>query len=208
MDLLTKKIKNDMLDPLSVIIKLYIYNYTQKNSKISISNNKLDIQISGYFQGVVRAYNRDNKNDIPILTMPILYACNTYLINDKSKYELLFQRASETFLKLKETYQGNEIMFNIDTLNGYIQSFINDDSSVNTINIAGSYNSDGGKIKQNIYSNISNVWNEKRINTIFDFINEIELCDNNSTERQLLINSISEYMAYIDLLVYNKITNL
>jgi hypothetical protein len=44
MDFLLNKNKNDTLDPLSVIIKLFIYAYKPVGTKISISNNKIQIQ--------------------------------------------------------------------------------------------------------------------------------------------------------------------
>jgi hypothetical protein len=59
--------KNDILDPLSVIIKLYLYNSKALGTKISVGNNKVDIQYSTYVQGIWRRYNGDSKNDINIL---------------------------------------------------------------------------------------------------------------------------------------------
>lgn len=201
------KSKNDTLDPLSIIIKLYIYSYKPLGTKISISNNKLDIQEVGIFQSTTRILKGDNKNDIPILSMPILYACNTYLLTDKMKYIKLFTQASTSFDKMKETYQGNEITYNIDTLKGYVLSFINDDASVNSVNVAGSYNSNSGKIKQAIYSNIASVWTEQRIDTVFNFIMEIEL-HNNIDTKELLLKPLYMYMCFIDTLVHGKIADL
>lgn len=37
--------KNNILDPLSVIIKLFIFSYSEKDSKISVLNNRLIIHI-------------------------------------------------------------------------------------------------------------------------------------------------------------------
>jgi hypothetical protein len=61
------KYKNDTIDPLTVIIKLFICSYKPIGTKISILNNKLIIQNSGIFQGTVRTIYRDSKNDINIL---------------------------------------------------------------------------------------------------------------------------------------------
>ena len=41
---LTSSNKNDILDPLSIIIKMFIYSFKQVGTKISIGNNKLCIQ--------------------------------------------------------------------------------------------------------------------------------------------------------------------
>ena len=91
MDVIWGKAKNDILDPLSAIIKLYICSHKPSNTKFSVVNNRVSIQCPGTFQGLVRGYNGDKKNDIPILTMPILYACNTYLLTDKNRYYFIFQ---------------------------------------------------------------------------------------------------------------------
>ena len=77
--------KNDILDPLSTIIKLFIYHYKPIGTKISISNNKLIIQERGMFQGTVRMIYRDTKNDINIIFYPVIFACKYFLANDKSK---------------------------------------------------------------------------------------------------------------------------
>ena len=49
--------KNDILDPLSIIIKLFVYSYKPTGSKISIGNNRIYIQESTYIQGVLRKIN-------------------------------------------------------------------------------------------------------------------------------------------------------
>ena len=79
---ITSNNKNDILDPLSIIVKLFIYYYKPLGTKISIGNNRIYIQDSTYIQGLVRRYNGDSKNDINILLCPILYACITYLKNE------------------------------------------------------------------------------------------------------------------------------
>lgn len=56
--------KNNILDPLSVIIKLFIFSYSEKDSKISVLNNRLIIQDGSYLQATYRIINGDNKNDI------------------------------------------------------------------------------------------------------------------------------------------------
>lgn len=199
---------NDTLDPLSVIIKLYIYSYKPLRTKISISNNKLEIQEYGSFQGAARFINGDDKSDIPVLSMPILYACNTYLSKDKMLYTKLFTQACESFEKMKITYEGNKIVSVINALKEYIQAFIDDDSErIKNTNKIGSYNSDSGKIKQAIYSNIASVWTERRIETVFNLINEIEMY-NDIQNITLLLQPLYSYMSYIDTLVHGKLAEL
>jgi hypothetical protein len=208
MDFLSKTTKNDTLDPLSIIIKLFICAYKPIGTKISIGNNKLCIQEPGIFQGTVRKIFGDQKNDINIIFFPIIFACKYYLgcKEKRNRFTPLFKNILETFQILKETYQGNEIIYNIDQLKTIINSFL-DSEIFDPTSLCTSYESPGGKIKQQIYSHINTIWNEQRLNVIFGLINEI--LETGSNELKLeLINTLSVYMVYIDLLTYNLITNL
>ena len=83
--------KTDILDPLSIILKLFIYNFKPQGTKISISNNKIILQEVGVFQGSVRKIFGDSKNDINIIYGPVVYACLKYLSNDeREKYQYIF----------------------------------------------------------------------------------------------------------------------
>ena len=127
MEILTVKTKNDVLDPLTVIIKLFIYAHKPIGTKLSILNNKIKIQEIGIFQGTIRTLFGDKKNDINIIIFPIIFACNTYLNGqNKTKFRKLFETSCISFDKLKETYQGNEIIYNIDQLKTIINSFLNE----------------------------------------------------------------------------------
>ena len=210
MDLLgTKtKIKNDTLDPLSVIIKLFIYAHKPVGTKLSIGDNKINIQEPGIFQGTVRKIYGDKKNDVNIIFFPIIFACQAYL-GDK-KYRARFIRVFDivvgSFDNLKETYQGNEIIYNISQLKSIAQNFIDNELFDPNI-LYSSYDSAGGKIKQGIYSHINTIWTDSRLNVIFGMIDEILL----ATSQEIilgLVNALNIYMGCVDMLTYNLITNL
>ena len=210
MDLLgTKtKIKNDTLDPLSVIIKLFIYAHKPVGTKLSIGDNKINIQEPGIFQGTVRKIYGDKKNDVNIIFFPIIFACQAYL-GDK-KYRARFIRVFDivvgSFDNLKETYQGNEIIYNISQLKSIAQNFIDNELFDPNI-LYSSYDSAGGKIKQEIYSHINTIWTDSRLNVIFGMIDEILL----ATSQEIilgLVNALNIYMGCVDMLTYNLITNL
>jgi len=212
MDLLGTKTKNknDTLDPLSVIIKLFIYAHKQIGTKLSIGSNKIYIQEPGLFQGTVRKFFGDQKNDVNIIFFPIIFACKFYLGNKtcRPRFLNLFSVVIGSFDKLKETYQGNEIIYNIDQLKSIAQKFI-DDELFDPNTLYGSYDSPGGKIKQGIYSHINTVWNESRLDVVFGMIDEIILQTKKSKEIRIgLVNSLNSYMDCIDMMSYNLITNL
>ncbi len=207
MDFLINKNKNDTMDPLSIIIKLFIYGYKPVGTKISISNNKILIQENGLFQSTIRSVFRDSKNDINIIFFPIIFACQFYLSDEKKKkYLFLFNKLLDSFDKLKETYQGNEIIYNIDQLKNIIISFI-EKNDFDPNSILPNYDSAGGKIKQDIYKHINSIWTLKRINVIFGYIDEIVESSSGELTNNL-INSLNSYMNCIDMISYNLITNL
>lgn len=84
--------KNDILDPLSLVIKLYIYSFKPAKTKISMLNNKIEFQEDGMFQSTVRTFNRDTKNDLINMLLPLTFACETYLTDeDRTKYIKIFE---------------------------------------------------------------------------------------------------------------------
>lgn len=215
------KTKNDKLDPLSVIVKMFIYAYKPIGTKISIHNNRIYIQESGLWQGTVRKLYGDSKNDINIIFFPIVFACKNYLFDNNlicetsknitnSKFNVLFGKLSEAFDKLKETYQTNEIIYNIDQLKNIVNSFLtNNDLDIN--GLSNTYNSSAGKIKQDIYKHIGTVWTEKRLNVLFGYIDEIIELSNTNSQTELinnLVDSLNSYMNCIDYLVYNIVNTI
>jgi hypothetical protein len=200
--------KNDILDPLSTIIKLFIYSYKPTGTKISIYNNKLIIQERGMFQGAVRKLYRDTKNDINIIFYPVIFACKYFLsiVENKKKFIKIFEVICTSFNKLKETYQGNEIIYNIDQLKNIVESFLKNDE-FDPVSIISNYDTPSNKIKQGIYSHLSTVWNESRLNILFGYIDEIMITTSEELMENLIL-SLSSYANCIDILTSNLINNL
>jgi hypothetical protein len=134
--------KNDILDPLSVVVKLFIYSFKPIGTKISVGNNKLSIQENTYAQGVWRRLNGDTKNDVNILLCPILYACVHYLKCASSKekdkkdkkdkegkeeevmFLTIFKITLDGLVNMKQTYAGTPIVYNIEHIVNIINLFI------------------------------------------------------------------------------------
>lgn len=200
--------KNDILDPLSVILKLFIYSYKPIGTKISIHNNRLYIQEPGIFQGTVRVFFGDCKNDINIIMFPILYACVKYLTKDsKVKFYNIFERVSISFDTMKETYNGHEIIYNIDQLKTIVSTFLGSNEDINPANLLSTYSSPGGLIKQGMYEHISSLWTSSRIAVIFGIINEIFESSSNEVTQSLLM-SLSSYMQSVDMIAGNLISSI
>ena len=199
--------KNDILDPLSVILKLYIYNFKPEGTKISVSNNKIILQDIGIFQGSVRKIFGDSKNDINIIFGPVVYACLKYLSSDeREKYLYIFEIVSASLNKLKLTYAGNEIVYNIEQIKNVIDSFISKkDNDISLL--VSNYNTNGFKIKQNIYDHINSVWSPERKQILLGYIIEIKNFVSQEYENELII-SLSSFLNCMDITTKNIINNI
>ena len=196
--------KNDILDPLSVIIKLYLYNSKPIGTKISVGNNKIDIHDSTYLQGIWRRYNGDSKNDINILVCPILYACVHYLVSEETRdtYMPLFREALQALSNLKQTYANTAIIYNIEHLINIIQSHIGNEATNGIVNT----DTPLYKIKENIYQHLNEVWTPSRLDILFGFVKELTEVKNQGLKQQL-IDGLTIFMNCIDILVSNVLLN-
>jgi hypothetical protein len=201
--------KNDILDPLSIIIKLFIYSYKPAGTKISIGNNRIYIQESTYIQGIIRKINGDTKNDITILTCPVLYACLNYLKNTetRSAYIPIFKIAMEGLVNMKQTYTGTPIIYNIEHIINIIQLFL-DDTTSDTGGTDSVINQDTPlfKIKEHIYHLLNDSWTTDRKNILFGYIREItDIANTNINLKLLLIDGLSKFMDCMDTFVSNTL---
>ena len=199
--------KTDILDPLSVILKLYIYNFKPEGTKISVSNNKIVLQDIGIFQGSVRKIFGDSKNDINIIFGPVVYACLKYLSSEeREKYLYIFEIVSASLNKLKLTYAGNEIVYNIEQIKNVIDSFISKkDNDISLL--VSNYNTNGFKIKQNIYDHINSVWTHERKQILLGYIYEIKTFVSQEYENELIL-SLSSFLNCMDISTKNIINNI
>ena len=202
--------KNDILDPLSIIVKLFIYSHKPNGTKISIGNNRMYIQENTYIQGVVRKLNGDTKNDITILMCPVLYACVHYLKNkeNRKKYTPIFSIALDGLVKMKQTYSGTPIIYNIEHIINIIQMFI-DETANNSAGATDSViNQDSPifKIKEHIYQHLNDSWTEDRKNILFGYIKEIsDVTNTNAPLKLLLIDGLTKFMDCMDTFVSNTL---
>lgn len=199
--------KNDILDPLSLIIKLYIYSYKPIGTKISILNNKIDIQEIGIFQSTVRTLKGDTKNDLINMLFPLTFACENYLNEiQRDKYKCIFEQAIKAFDKLNELYQINETAHNIEQLKNIMINFL-ENKNFNPKTIILNWDDKASELKKSFYKQTNSVWNKDRLDIIFGHINEISNSESDDLTAQLII-SLSSFMNCMDLIVVKLINDL
>jgi hypothetical protein len=103
-------LKQYILDPFSVIVKLAVLSKKPVGTKILIQDNCIYFQEPGIFQGIARTYYNSNKIDLQYLYNPIYQACEGFLKPDRKKYKLLFTFALDGIHRLMETYSNCSIL--------------------------------------------------------------------------------------------------
>lgn len=114
-----------ILEPLQAITQLALLSVSPKGSKLTISNNLLSIQQPGWFQGLLRSYNQDMKEDLFFLFNAIIRFNRFYefLKNEDDDYcdlyDLLIQMSKRGIDKLIQTYANTEQPALLHTLQLY-----------------------------------------------------------------------------------------
>ena len=114
------KEKIDMiLEPLQVLTQLAILSFLPVGTKISINNNILFLQQPTMFQGVVRWYQNDNKDDLFYLFHAIRRYYKWYKNRDDEVFGKILELAIKGIEKLIDTYNKVGITTITHTLNLY-----------------------------------------------------------------------------------------
>lgn len=204
-----------IVEPLSTIIRLAIFNYKPIGTKLSIQNYKISYHEPAYLSGVYRCINGDNKEDIHYLHIPIDIACQQLLTKDNIyKYPnicQLFGIAKEGLVKLKNTYAEYPVigqcidryLFIIDynmTKSG-LQSEISTQLKVLDPYVSKPLNGDDS-IK---YIKMMEVWKDEDILNSINLLKLIIDADNN--ERSCFIKALETCLLPIDERVQTKTGN-
>merc|ERR1711981_1556014 len=70
--------KNQILEPLSCLVRLGMIKYKEKGIKISIHDNKISFHDPNFYQGTIRWHSGDNRNDLHNLCNPIIKCTEWY----------------------------------------------------------------------------------------------------------------------------------
>jgi len=114
------KEKIDMiLEPLQVLTQLAVLSFLPVGTKISISNNILNLQQPTMFQGVMRWYKNDNKDDLYYLFHAIRRYYKWYKNKEDPVYSRILQLAISGITRLIDTYNRTNATTITHTLNLY-----------------------------------------------------------------------------------------
>ena len=188
-----------LLEPLSIIIKLAIISYKEEFTKIAINNNDMFIQRPTFYQGIIRYLYGNNREDICFLLKPIMRALELYDPLKNKKLNYIFRKAVKGLSKLKKSYNNTSstVCHSLDLYISIITSYLDGNpikvesyiSSKNTTELNFSVST-----KVNLEKIFTDIWSEKDINLLYSMFNAID-------ENKEIVNT---YLKSINNLVKSK----
>ena len=180
----TQKERSDLiLEPFQVMVQLSLVSFCPVGTKISISNNILKLQKPTLFQGALRYFNNDNKDDLYYLFHAIRRYMKWYKDHDNKITVFILKLAKDGLNKLIETYAQSDKKSITQTLSLYknVLDLEKEDlfkeNNTNTINM------------DKVFENIKSLYTDNIYRMIFNALVIIEE-EENEEYRQEYINGI------------------
>jgi hypothetical protein len=188
--------KKMILEPMSCILRMVLFIYQDKGTKISIYNNSITYNEPYFFQGIIRNVNGDKKDDLHNLYKPFIKSFEWYDIKDPI-YNLFYQQCVDGIELLSESYDKNSIIHH--TLTHYIhifKSFLNDGKSYCDIDIK----------ESPLLNNLKFIWKPDELKIIYDLLILIQKCKSDeSDDKNLYLEIIDKMITLKEKRVYEYI---
>ena len=161
------KERSDMiLEPLQVMIQLSLVSKCPVGTKVSVSDNILQIQQPYIYQGILRWWQADNKDDLYYLFHAIRRYYKWYKNQDNKIFNSILETAIEGIDRLIETYsQCNDKQSIVHTLSLYknvlcldTPALFSDSSNNEVINI------------DNVFENITKLYDKRLLKIIHNLL--------------------------------------
>lgn len=171
-----KKERSDMiLEPLQVMVQLALLAYCPIGTKVSVSDNILQLQFPTMLQGVWRWYNLDGKDDLYYLFHAIRRYYKWYKSENTKVYTFILQQAIKGLDNLMITYEKSRQTTIIHTLKLYKNVLgmeapdLFRENTEETINI------------DKVFENIKLMYDQKLLKVIY---NILQLCSITETKEE------------------------
>tara|TARA_B000000557_G_scaffold255217_1_gene246142 strand:- start:2479 stop:3102 length:624 start_codon:yes stop_codon:yes gene_type:complete len=190
MDMTTRKERSDMiLEPLQVMIQLALVSKCPIGTKVSVYENILHIQEPYLTQGIVRWWNKDNKDDLYYLFHAIRRYYKWYKVKDNKIFASILDMAIEGINKLIETYDKcDDKQSIVHTLSLYknvlkldTPDLFKDSSNNEVINI------------DNVFKNITNLYDKKLLRIVANTLALYDI-DENNINRKCYLDGLNKIL--------------
>ena len=186
----TRKERSDMiLEPLQVMIQLALVSKCPIGTKVSVYENILHIQEPYLTQGIVRWWNKDNKDDLYYLFHAIRRYYKWYKIKENKVYSCILGMAIDGINKLIETYDKCDDKQSIvhtlslykNVLNLDTPDLFKDSSNNEVINI------------DKVFENITNLYDKKLLRIIGNTLSLYDM-DENGINRKCYLDGLNKIL--------------
>ena len=182
------KKKNIILEPISCIVKLIILNYKEAGTKISISDNSIDFYEPSQYQGLLRNFNGDGREDLHNIYNPILKCIEWYPPDNDIKYKYFYTKCIEGLEKLITSYDRDSTISRTldlycktlkDALNGQKVDINNEDESPLLDTLKDFWKKEEIELIYSLFQIIDvNEIEEERITYIENIVNTVRIKEN------------------------------
>jgi hypothetical protein len=191
--------RNLILEPFCCILRIILLEYKPEGTKISVQNNSIQYYDPSFYQGFLRSFYGDNREDIHNLYSPILKGFDWYSVTDSKMNRYFFERLIIGLNKLKSVYQENTIIHH--SISHYITMVrdlidINDLSKYKNID----------KKESPLIEELKNIWDNDEIFIIYKNLNYINDTKDDNLKKTY-IKSIEDILSYKEKQVEKYINN-
>lgn len=159
-----KKENHMIIEPLSCLIKLSLLNFYPEGTKLNVQDNQLLFNEPTMYQGIIRYFYNQGREDLHNLFNPIDKAIDWYTEYNED-IDTIFELAIKGLIKLRNTYSESCTIKH--TLNYYI----------NTLQERNKKHRKTGnttKKQDKIHEYLQDLWNEREIHIIVEILQELE----------------------------------
>ena len=192
-----EKEKNIILEPLSCIFRMILLNYKEKGTKISIHNNSIYYNDETFYQGVVRSYNGDKRDDLHNLYNPFLKVFEWYPIENDEKMKYFYGKCHNGLEKLSKCYEKGSIIHH--TLTHYCSLFKNalDDTTKENIK-------EPSDKESPLLEDLKLLWKKEEIRIIYQTLKYLDI-STDSDEIEVYLNNIDNIVTMKEKKIYEYI---
>ena len=197
--LVSSKEKNVILEPLCSIFRMLLLNYKEDGIKISITNNSVYYSEPSLYQGLLRSYQGDTREDLHNLYNPFLKAFEWYPNEtDESIYHYFYVECLKGLTKLLNSYEKGSIIHH--TLTHYCKMF-KDKIEHKDIEIIVN---DESQKESPLLTELKNFWKYEELFIIFQTLQYLEKC-NDENEKNIYFKTIDDIVTMKEKKVYDYI---
>lgn len=192
-------INQQILDPLTCILRLSLLTFKEKGTKISICNNRIYYQAPNILQGPMRWTYGDARGDLHNLCNPIEKAIEWYKPSDNKNIGNIFKYAIKGLTRLKQSYiMKNNNVGDSNLVCHSISHYIT--LLQNSLNGIENKDKKGQELEN---TSLKKLWSEKEIEIINNLLDLAHEQKKSHCEFTYVINSIETILKDKD----EKVTN-